>query len=234
MAARNIVRHDGRGGRMARGSHRPTVAIPAACPAVTRGLHPWSTLRSPRRTGSSATPPARSPRPRSCPHIREWDEKGEVHREVFAKMAELGFLGAPIPERYGGAGMDYVSFALLCEELERADTAFRVVQSRPRRAQLADAPAVGDRGAEAALARAPGARREARDVRAHRAGRRDGRGLARVDRAARRRLVRPQRAQDLDLAGRHRGPLPRVRLGRPRRRSTRASRRSWSSGGCPA
>jgi len=63
------------------------------------------------------------------PNIREWDEKGEVHREIFAKMGELGFLGAPIPERYGGAGMDYVSFALLCEELERADTAFRVVQS---------------------------------------------------------------------------------------------------------
>ena len=44
-------------------------------------------------------------------------------------MGELGFLGAPIPEAYGGAGMDYISFALLCEELERADTAFRVVQS---------------------------------------------------------------------------------------------------------
>jgi len=63
------------------------------------------------------------------PYIREWDARGEVHREVFDKMAELGFLGAPIPERYGGAGMDYISFALLCEELERADTAFRVVQS---------------------------------------------------------------------------------------------------------
>jgi glutaryl-CoA dehydrogenase (non-decarboxylating) len=63
------------------------------------------------------------------PHIREWDEQGETHREVFAKMGELGFLGAPVPERYGGSGMDYVSFALLCEELERADTAFRVVQS---------------------------------------------------------------------------------------------------------
>jgi glutaryl-CoA dehydrogenase (non-decarboxylating) len=63
------------------------------------------------------------------PHIREWDEKGEVHREVFAKMAEQGFLGAPIPEAYGGSGMDYISFAILCEELERADTAFRVVQS---------------------------------------------------------------------------------------------------------
>src|SRR5436190_6949254 len=63
------------------------------------------------------------------PSIREWDEKGEVHREVFARMGEQGFLGAPIPERYGGAGMDYISFALLCEELEHADTSFRVVQS---------------------------------------------------------------------------------------------------------
>ena len=63
------------------------------------------------------------------PNIREWDAKGEAHPEVFRKMAALGFLGAPIPEAYGGAGMDYVSFALLCEELERGDTAFRVVQS---------------------------------------------------------------------------------------------------------
>ena len=63
------------------------------------------------------------------PYIRDWDAKGEVHPEVFARMGELGFLGAPIPERYGGGGMDYISFALLCEELERADTAFRVVQS---------------------------------------------------------------------------------------------------------
>src|SRR5258705_13646823 len=63
------------------------------------------------------------------PHIREWDEKGEVHREIFGRMGELGFLGAPIPEMWGGSGMDYVSFAILCEELEGADTAFRGVQS---------------------------------------------------------------------------------------------------------
>src|SRR5258705_6002466 len=63
------------------------------------------------------------------PHIREWDEKGEVHPEIFAKMAEQGFLGAPVPEAWGGSGMDYLSFAILCEELERADTDFRVVQS---------------------------------------------------------------------------------------------------------
>jgi glutaryl-CoA dehydrogenase (non-decarboxylating) len=63
------------------------------------------------------------------PHIREWDQKHEVHREVFTRMGELGFLGAPIPEEYGGAGMDYVSLGILCEELERADTAFRVAMS---------------------------------------------------------------------------------------------------------
>jgi glutaryl-CoA dehydrogenase (non-decarboxylating) len=63
------------------------------------------------------------------PHIREWDAKHDVHSEVFARMGELGFLGAPIPDEYGGAGMDYVSLGILCEELERADTAFRVVMS---------------------------------------------------------------------------------------------------------
>jgi len=64
-----------------------------------------------------------------APNIREWDEKGEVHPEVFGRMAELGLLGAPIHEHWGGSGMDYASFAIICEELERADTAFRVVQS---------------------------------------------------------------------------------------------------------
>jgi glutaryl-CoA dehydrogenase (non-decarboxylating) len=63
------------------------------------------------------------------PHIRAWDAGHEVHRGVFERMGELGFLGAPIPESYGGAGMDYVSLGIVCEELERADTAFRVAMS---------------------------------------------------------------------------------------------------------
>ncbi len=63
------------------------------------------------------------------PNIRAWDEKGEVHREVFGRMADLGLLGAPIHTAWGGSGMDYVSFAMICDELERGDTAFRVVQS---------------------------------------------------------------------------------------------------------
>ncbi len=63
------------------------------------------------------------------PHIRDWDAAGGFPRELFERMAELGFLGGPVPEAYGGSGLDYIAFALLCEELERADTAFRVVQS---------------------------------------------------------------------------------------------------------
>lgn len=63
------------------------------------------------------------------PHIREWDERHHVHREVLVRMGEMGFLGAPIPEAHGGSGMDYTSLGILCEELERADTAFRVVMS---------------------------------------------------------------------------------------------------------
>ncbi|MGZ6272479.1 MAG: acyl-CoA dehydrogenase family protein, partial [Candidatus Limnocylindrales bacterium] len=63
------------------------------------------------------------------PHIREWDAAEEVQVGTFQAMGELGYLGAPIPERYGGSGMDYISLAILCEELERADSAFRVIMS---------------------------------------------------------------------------------------------------------
>lgn len=64
-----------------------------------------------------------------APYIRDWDARHAVQREVFARMGAEGYLGAPIWERWGGAGMDYVSLGILCEELERADTAFRVAMS---------------------------------------------------------------------------------------------------------
>jgi glutaryl-CoA dehydrogenase (non-decarboxylating) len=63
------------------------------------------------------------------PRIRELDEAAQYDRSIYEKMGAAGFLGLPIPERYGGAGMDYIAFALLCEEMERADTAFRVILS---------------------------------------------------------------------------------------------------------
>ncbi len=64
-----------------------------------------------------------------APYIQEWDAKGEFHREVLTKMGELGILGLPIPEEYGGSGFDYVSLALACAELEYVDTFMRVVMS---------------------------------------------------------------------------------------------------------
>ncbi len=63
------------------------------------------------------------------PRIRELDSTSTYDRSLYEKMGSVGFLGLPIPERYGGSGMDYVAFGLLCEEMERADTAFRVILS---------------------------------------------------------------------------------------------------------
>ena len=63
------------------------------------------------------------------PRIHELDETSTYDRALYEKMGSEGLLGLPIPERYGGAGMDYIAFALLCEEMERADTAFRVILS---------------------------------------------------------------------------------------------------------
>jgi glutaryl-CoA dehydrogenase (non-decarboxylating) len=64
-----------------------------------------------------------------APYIQEWDAKTEFHREVLDKMGELGILGLPIPEQYGGLGLDYVSLALACDELEYVDTFLRVIMS---------------------------------------------------------------------------------------------------------
>ncbi|MGH2463194.1 MAG: acyl-CoA dehydrogenase family protein [Candidatus Limnocylindria bacterium] len=63
------------------------------------------------------------------PRIRELDSTSTYDRGLYEKMGAVGFLGLPIPERYGGSGMDYIAFAALCEEMERADTAFRVILS---------------------------------------------------------------------------------------------------------
>jgi glutaryl-CoA dehydrogenase (non-decarboxylating) len=49
--------------------------------------------------------------------------------EAIEGMAELGLLGIVVPEAYGGAGMDYVCEALVCEEIERGESAFRTLLS---------------------------------------------------------------------------------------------------------
>jgi len=55
------------------------------------------------------------------PHAAEWDREHRFPRELFAELAELGLMGVCIPEEYGGAGADFLSYILVLEELSRAD-----------------------------------------------------------------------------------------------------------------
>src|SRR5678816_889611 len=55
------------------------------------------------------------------PHAAEWDRDHHFPRELYGRLAELGLMGVCVPEEYGGAGADFVSYVLVLEELSRAD-----------------------------------------------------------------------------------------------------------------
>jgi alkylation response protein AidB-like acyl-CoA dehydrogenase len=55
------------------------------------------------------------------PNAARWDREHHFPRELFGKLAELGLMGACVPEEYGGAGVDFPSYILVLEELSRAD-----------------------------------------------------------------------------------------------------------------
>jgi alkylation response protein AidB-like acyl-CoA dehydrogenase len=55
------------------------------------------------------------------PHASAWDRDHHFPRELFGKLAEIGLMGACVPEEYGGAGADFLSYVLVLEELSRAD-----------------------------------------------------------------------------------------------------------------
>jgi alkylation response protein AidB-like acyl-CoA dehydrogenase len=55
------------------------------------------------------------------PHVMEWDESQHFPEELRPKLAELGLLGVVFPEEYGGAGMGYVEYATIIEEISRVD-----------------------------------------------------------------------------------------------------------------
>jgi glutaryl-CoA dehydrogenase (non-decarboxylating) len=64
-----------------------------------------------------------------APRIRELDRAHQFDRGLIPQMAALGLLGICLPERYGGAGMDYLCLGLASEELEYVDTSLRVILS---------------------------------------------------------------------------------------------------------
>ncbi len=60
-----------------------------------------------------------------APIAREADETGVFPSHLVPRMGELGFMGGLVAPEYGGSGMDYVSYALVCEELGRVDSSVR-------------------------------------------------------------------------------------------------------------
>ncbi len=66
---------------------------------------------------------------RIVPVARENDEKERYPADIVAEMGELGMFGGPIPEEYGGAGLDYISYAIMNEEISKACSSVRTVLS---------------------------------------------------------------------------------------------------------
>src|SRR4030095_9742456 len=63
------------------------------------------------------------------PRIHDLDRAHHFDRGLLPQMAELGLLGSCIPQKYGGAGMDYVSLGIASEEPQYLDTSLRVLVS---------------------------------------------------------------------------------------------------------
>ena len=64
-----------------------------------------------------------------APGARERDRAERFPADVLQKMAPIGFLGGPVPEEYGGMGVDFISHAIITEEIGRADSSVRTTLS---------------------------------------------------------------------------------------------------------
>ncbi len=64
-----------------------------------------------------------------APRVRENDRAGRFDRELASMLGEMGYLGAPVAEEYGGRGLDYLSYGLIVEQVGRVDSSARTVVS---------------------------------------------------------------------------------------------------------
>ena len=62
-----------------------------------------------------------------APHVMEWDEGQVFPLEVIRKLGRLGYMGAIFPEEYGGAGLGYIEYAIIIEELSRVDGSVGII-----------------------------------------------------------------------------------------------------------
>ncbi|TAG65564.1 MAG: acyl-CoA dehydrogenase, partial [Burkholderiales bacterium] len=63
------------------------------------------------------------------PRVTEAFRNEYTDTAIFREMGELGLLGPTIPEQYGGAGLNYVSYGLIAREVERVDSGYRSMMS---------------------------------------------------------------------------------------------------------
>jgi alkylation response protein AidB-like acyl-CoA dehydrogenase len=61
------------------------------------------------------------------PHVMEWDEASRFPAELMPKLAQMGLMGVVFPEEYGGAGLGYVEYAIVIEELARVDASIGLI-----------------------------------------------------------------------------------------------------------
>jgi hypothetical protein len=62
-----------------------------------------------------------------APHVMEWDEEQIFPQEVVRKLGELGYMGSIFPEDYGGAGLGYIEYSIIIEELSRVDGSVGII-----------------------------------------------------------------------------------------------------------
>src|SRR5256885_6519692 len=62
-----------------------------------------------------------------APHVMEWDEAQTFPLEAIRKLGELGYMGAIFPEELGGAGMGYIEYSIIIEELSRVDGSVGII-----------------------------------------------------------------------------------------------------------
>ena len=62
-----------------------------------------------------------------APHVMEWDEDQIFPMEVIRKLGKLGYMGAIFPEDLGGAGLGYIEYSIIIEELSRVDGSVGII-----------------------------------------------------------------------------------------------------------
>ncbi len=143
-----------------------------------------------------------------APVAEELDREHRFPYDLVAELAELGLMGMPIPEEYGGGGADTVSYAIAIEELTRIDSSVAITVAAHSSLGTMPIFLFGNEDQKRAWLPDLASGQEAGRLRPHRAGSRIRRRRRAHARRAERRRVDDQRHEDLHHERRHRHLRP--------------------------